>query len=589
MKTGSKKAGPLSRIFRSFVGPHKHWLAVRIAGAVVGAAVDIVLAYVLVQIVDSTANRDHNSLKTGLIILVGAVAAGIVSRLASRYSSGVLGAGITKSIREAVASHTPELKASWMDVRSSGEEVSKLSTAIMKIQGFVENDLPNIVFQPLRFAGAFAYMLFINWKMLLLCIVTMPVMMFAAQIVTNPIRKLSRTQQEKTAVTNSIVQDAIGGMQILRAYNLKDILFKNYHKAVDGMLTDSLAIERRRSFLTPLNVLIQLTPFALCFAFGGYLAIQGQITTGGLIAFIQLMNYIVEPAVFVPGLLANSKSVAGSAVHIFELLDAETERMSGSEGSSETAEAAVRFSGVSFGYNEESSILKDVNFILPKNSLTVLVGHSGSGKSTLLKLISGFYEPSAGSIEVFSRDVAEWDLEKLRSQVALVSQDPYLFPVSVAENISYGKPGASRDEIIAAAEAASAHDFIMKLPQGYDTVVGERGTGLSGGQRQRIAIARALIAKAQILLFDEPSSALDKETEEYIKEEMKKLSKDRALLVSAHRLSITRDADTVIVLDKGEISAIGTHEDLMRDSEIYRELVLKQDNDIPEKELAVQA
>ncbi len=583
MNDNSNNSKPLVRILKDFIAPHKLWLFFRICGAVIGAAVDIVLAYVIVKIVDAALSSDHNSIKSALVILVGAVIAGFLSSLVNRYSSGRLGALAAKSMRSAVAVHTTELKTDWMDSRNSGQEISKLTSAISKVQNYVEEDLPNIIFQPLRFIGAFVYMLLINWKMLLLCIVAMPIMMAVAQIITKPIQKLSETLQEKTAVSNSIVQDVLGGMQILRAYNLKDVLFRNYHKAVDDVLTNSLVIERRRSFLTPLIILLQMVPYTLCFAYGGYLAIQNQITAGGLIAFIQLMNYIVLPALFIPQLLANSQKTAGIAVHIFELLDAQAERKAGIEGGSKKNRPSVRFSDVSFGYNDAGETLKGVSFDLPENSLTVLAGHSGSGKSTLMKLISGLYEPSSGNIEVLGTDVCQWDLKKLRSQIAFVSQDPYLFPVSIAENISYGKPDAAQEEIVASARAADAHDFIMKLPEGYDTVVRERGTGLSGGQRQRIAIARALISKAQILMFDEPSSALDQETERYILDEMIKLSKNHTLLVSAHRLSIAKLAHRVIVMSKGKISAIGTHEELMHSNEIYMELVKKQQGNSPEQ------
>ena len=578
MKQKEMKDKPLSRFLKTFVMPHKFWLFARITGAVIGAAVDILLAYIIVKIVDAALAGNRSDLKTGFIVMAVTVAAGILSSLLNRYASDRLGAQVIRGIRSAVGNHTPDLKVSWMDARNSGEEISKLTTAMSSIQNYIENDLPNIIFQPMRFIGAFAYMFFINWKMLLACVIVLPVMMIAAEAITKPIRKLSETLQEKTAVTNSMVQDALGGMQILRAYILKDILFNKYHHAVNNMLSDSLAIERRRSFLTPLIVLIQLLPYSLCFAYGGYLSIQGQMTAGGLIAFVQLMNYIVMPAIFVPRLLASSQQAAGTASHVFELLDAMPERKSGKAADQDKTQAALMFNNVSFGYGGESETVRNISFTLEKNSLTALVGHSGSGKSTLLKLCNGFYEATGGTVEVFGLDAGEWELEKMRSQIAVVSQDCYLFPVSIAENISYGKPDATREEIIEAAKAASAHDFIMELPDGYETLMGERGTGLSGGQRQRISIARALISKSPILLFDEPSSALDQETERYIQQELKKLAQNHALLVSAHRLSITKDADRIIVINKGEISGIGNHEELMRENEVYRELVLKQDN-----------
>lgn len=586
MKENKKLIKPLPRVFKRFVAPHGFWLFIRLAGAVVGVATEIFLAYIILVVVDSANAGDRERLKTGFIIMGVTVVAGILSSLVNRYTSGKLGALTVKSMRSAIVNHVPDLKVSWMDSRNSGQEVSKLTTSMASIQSFIENDLPNIIFQPLRFVCAFVYMLFINYKLLLVCILMMPVMMIISQAISNPIRKLSETLQEKTGVTNAMIQDALGGMHVSRVYHLKDLLQGKFHTAVNNMLSDSLAIERRRSLLTPLIVLIQIVPFALSFAYGGYLSIQGQLTTGGLIAFVQLMNYIVMPAAMIPGITANSRSAAGAASHIFELLDAEPERKSGGMEGRSDFDPAVRFENVSFGYSEENGTVKNISFALRKNTLTALVGASGSGKSTLLKLISGFYEPGEGRIEILGTDTAQWDLEKLRATIALVSQDCYLFPASIAENISYGRPDADREEIIRAAKAAGAHDFIMAFPDGYETMVGEHGAGLSGGQRQRISIARALIRKCPILLFDEPSSALDHETERYIQEELKRLSEDHTLLVSAHRLSITRDADSIIVLDKGGVAGIGTHDSLMQDNDVYRELVMKQESGAGKEEPA---
>jgi ABC-type multidrug transport system fused ATPase/permease subunit len=309
---------------------------------------------------------------------------------------------------------------------------------------------------------------------------------------------------------------------------------------------------------------------------GGYLALTGRVTPGGLFAFMYLLHFLIEPLSSGPDLIAALRAATGTAGRIVEVMHRPVERADGQVFEADPAKPAIRYEDVSFGYGEQTHVLDGVSFSISHHKMVALVGHSGSGKSTVLKLLCGFYEPRAGGVELYGRGLGEWNLESLRRQLALVAQDTYLFPASIAENISYGRPGATMGEIIEAAKMANAHRFILELPDGYSTLVGERGNRLSGGERQRIGIARAILKDAPILLLDEPTSALDTQSESLIQEALERFMQGRTVLVIAHRLSTIKHADEIFVLDGGRVAERGTHEDLIGQGGVYRQLYLKQ-------------
>jgi ABC-type multidrug transport system fused ATPase/permease subunit len=471
-----------------------------------------------------------------------------------------------------------------MEGRHTGDLVSRLTNDTALLQTFFIQHFANLFYLPVVFAGALVMLLLTSWKLILSSLILLPVGIAVTALLSRPIRPLSERLQEQVGRVNAIAQDAIGGISILRAFHMGRAFFQSYKLALDESVKQSLRLEKRKAAMAPISLLLLSTPIILVIVVGGYLIGQGELTAGNIILFLYLLSFILQPISMMPLLFVQIGEALGAAQRLLEVLELPVEKLqteaaelAGSAGGTDETVIA-RFDRVSFAYGGGSNVLDEVSFQLKSGETLAIVGPSGGGKSTLLKLLCGFYEASSveGRIELFGRPLLDWPLDELRARIAVVMQDTYLFPVPVAENIGYGRAGASMEAIVEAAKAAQAHDFIMKLPQGYGTETGERGGRLSGGQKQRIAIARALLKDAPLLLLDEPTSALDSQSEANLQEALERIMAGRTVLVIAHRLSTVRRADRILVLDQGRIAESGTHEELLHQNGLYRKWVLMQ-------------
>jgi ABC-type multidrug transport system fused ATPase/permease subunit len=425
----------------------------------------------------------------------------------------------------------------------------------------------------------------LNWRLSVVAISVVPISISVISLLSKPIGKYAKNEQQSMECIMAVAQDSLSGVYIEKAYNLSGIMQNKFEDAVNKGLVNSLKRQKITSYLTPFQTITKWIPLLLCAIYGGYFVFYNQITTGSLFAFIYLLQYFVEPISKIQDFLSEFRGVSVSIERINELLTMENERSDGESYKLDLSKAILTFNNVCFGYPEENQTLKDISFTIEHRKSVALVGGSGSGKSTIFKLICGFYQAQSGSISLCENNLDLWDLDKAREQIALVSQDVYLFPTTIIENISIGRSEATLEEIINAAKMANAHEFILQLSDGYNTIVGERGCNLSGGQKQRISIARAILKNAPIILLDEPTSALDVQSEVMVQNALNRLSGKHTIIVIAHRLTTIKNVDKILVMDKGMIVEEGNHEQLIAKDGVYKKLYIRQIKNIDNSNL----
>jgi len=421
-------------------------------------------------------------------------------------------------------------------------------------------------------------MYFISWKLLLCSVILMPLTGYLYNITSKPIEKNSRQLMEDTGEINEITKDTINGAYILKAFSLEDVLLKKYKEKVEEMISSGTKMVKISASLMRIFLALRYIPQLIIPLFGGYLAIKGEITVGQLLASTRLIGYVFSPVESLLGLIRHGRLAMPAIDRVFEIINKETEVQYGKEFKIDDNYPAVSFTEVCFGYNEENRVLNNISFELKKGTMTAIVGSSGCGKTTILKLLCCFYKSQKGNIKVLGNNMVDCSPSDIRSNISIVSQNAYLFPTTIFENIAYGREGAREDEIIEAARLANAHDFIMGLPKEYSTEIGDGNIKLSGGEQQRISLARAILKDAPIIILDEATSALDLESEQKVQESLQDFIKERTVLVVAHRMSTIKDADMILVIKDGRIVEKGVHKELLGRNSLYKRLYYRQIN-----------
>lgn len=562
----------------SFIKPYWGWVALNIVVTLVSAGVDVLGGHFIKTFTDAALSSQHQTVFRQIIFIVVLVMVGIVIKYAVKYTSGRFSAYALRDIRNNATNRVSNLPFAEVETSHSGDRISRLTNDIAVMQEFFQLHFLNLIYQPIILLVACIYMARLNVRLLLLSITIIPLMVVLSNRGSRPTSAWVRDRQAGFGKINASVQDVIGGIYMVKAFNLGSVLYDQFTAAAFQVRDNELKLQRRIASLMPfLSIISTSIPVLSVAAYGGYLVIQGAMTPGSLFAFFYLFRFLTEPLpMLLYSILIEVRIAGGAAVRILEALDVPVERSTGTTFAAHPQKPIIQYTGVSFGYNDHDTVLNNITFGIEPGQTVALVGHSGSGKSTILKLLCGFYDPSAGSICLYDRPLEQWDLDAARQQLSLVPQGTYLFPTTIATNIAHGKQGASLEQIMAAARAANVHEFIIHLPNGYDTLVGERGNRLSGGQRQRIEIARAILKNAPILLLDEPTSALDNQSEALVQKALERLMADRTVLVIAHRLSTIKRADEILVLDRGQIIQRGSHQELLEQGGVYQQLYLKQ-------------
>ncbi len=473
----------------------------------------------------------------------------------------------------------------------SGTLVNKLTHDISEVSAYLSGGFPEFIGNMITFFCCFIYLLFVNWQMLLTCSICIPVTLFITKCLADPTYQTMEAFQHKMDEIGVLAKDTLMNQKTEKAFQLKGTRRKQFDRTMDEATAQFVEYERLVAKASPVRYLLNAAPTLICIMVGFINSYFGRITGGEFVSVILLLNYIAQPLSQFIRYVTDYKQAQVSMDRIMEILtyplecsggkpDGGEADGAGSDGMKadgaepdgmESGQACYSLKHVTFAYDQKT-VLQDLSLQIPKGKMIALVGESGSGKSTLFQLLLGFYQPLSGSISMYGTDMAEWDLDAMRSRIAYVEQTPYLFNGTVMENIAAGNAGATEEEIIQAAKLAYAHEFIMELPQGYHTLLAEGGKNLSGGQRQRLAIARAFVKDAPVLFLDEMSSALDNESQRLIQLAIENYRKGRTILVIAHRLQSIVSADKILVMDHGQIAECGTHQELMDQKGLYEKM-----------------
>lgn len=512
-------------------------------------------------------------LKAAAIAFLVIACVGAISSYVNKYIITSVGQWVTHDLRLAIYSHIQRLSLAYHDTNPIGDVLSRVTSDIDSVQSFIVSGLMSAFINSVLLIGMVGVMSYLNWRFTLIALSVSPLLAAIVFSFTRRIKKASRETRKKEGEIVSVMQEVLSSIRVVKAFARED--YEQHRLEEESLEGVEMALQARslKAKLSPLVEVIVALGTAMVLWFGARMAMDGTLSPGALIVFLFYVGKLYKPMQELSKMTdAYSKAAVGFE-RIREVLD--------TPGSVKDARSAKRlhhvkgeieFDHVGFSYQDGEPVLKDVSFTIKPGQMVALVGPSGAGKTTVMSLIPRFYDPTSGSVRIDGHDIKELQQKSLRRHIGFVLQDTTLFHAPVWSNIAYGKPNASREEIIRAAKLANAHEFISKLPEGYDTLLGERGVNLSGGQRQRIAIARAIICDTPILILDEPSSGLDAESEKLVFEALDRLTEGKTTVVIAHRLSTIKRADCIFVVSDGQVTEQGKHDELLALGGTYSEL-----------------
>ena len=537
----------------------------------VAAAGNLFVPWILKDVIDKVLmNKDILLLNTIAVTIVIVFFIRGICFYAQTYLMSYVGQKVIIDIREAVYRKLQFLSLGYFEKRQTGTIMSYVTNDVGALQGSIIESATDFVTEMSILIGSLALMFNLHWKLSLLTLITMPLVAKAMDLFGKKLKRTSGIMQERAADITAVLQETISSVRVIKSFVREEYEIARFVKENYANFRAQMKNAQVMATLTPVIELIAAIGVTFLIWYGGFEVINGNLTAGALIAFLVYATNLANPIKRLSRIYGNVQKAMAAAERVFSVLDEKTDIVEKDNATELKAVIGkVDFKAVTFKYNENEVILKDINLDVKAGQMVAIVGPSGAGKTTIVNLLPRFYDPVAGNIYIDDVNIADVTLASLREKIGIVPQETVLFNGSIYDNILYGDLTATTEEVMAAAKAANAHDFIMQMADQYQTQIGERGSKLSGGQRQRIAIARAILKNPRILILDEATSALDTESEKLVQDALDKLMVGRTSFVIAHRLSTILQADMIIVMEKGQIVEQGSHEELLKLDGLY--------------------
>jgi ATP-binding cassette, subfamily B, bacterial len=571
-------AVPYRRTFArllAFLRPYRRGLAISIVLAVASQAAQIALIWVTGRDVIDRALRHHDSHLLWLYVaaIAGLGLASAALMLGRRLISGKQALDVEMDMRQSLYSHLVRLSFGFYDRHQTGQLMSRATVDLQGVRFFLGYGLIFFFQNALTVVSVSVVLFFFQWKLALIVLAVTPLLVALAYRYSHVAHPTLRDVQQKLADVATVAEENIVGVHVVKAFAQEPAEEEKFRGRNEALFGQTIRANRQRATYVPLLSFLPLLAQAAVLLVGARMVAHGSLSTGGFVSFNLYLGMLVMPLRSLGMWVGQAQRATASGERIFQVLD-EPEEVADPPRPAELppGEGAIRFEDVSFSYLPDRPVLEHLDLALEAGTTVALIGHTGAGKTTLASLVPRFYDVDSGRVLVDGVDVRDVTLASLRSEIGAITQDPFLFSTTVRENIAFGRPDLTDEEVERAARLAQAHEFVERLPQGYETVIGERGITLSGGQRQRIAIARALAVDPRVLILDDATASVDATTEARIRAGLREVMQGRTTLIIAHRLSTIALADEIVVLDTGRIVARGTHDELIETSPVYREI-----------------